>query len=126
MRPEQLSDVGVVGLCSAGRALALRLAARELRVSIWDASSAALEEFVAVNAGTRGGLVGYANGQDFFESLHAPRRAVAFQAGHGPLAASLRLSWGEPDRILVFPADEEPVSSADLDLLEMTLVYRLD
>lgn len=124
-RPEQLSDVGVVGLCSAGRALALRLAATGLRVALLDDSAAALEEFIAGNAATRGGLVGYANAEDFVESLNTPRRAMVFETSHSPLMVPLRLSWHEPDRLLQCPLPDGPVSSFELDLFEETLVFQL-
>ncbi len=123
--PEQLSDVGVVGLCTAGRTLALRLAATGLRVSLLGDSAASAEEFVARNAGTRGGMVGYANAQDFVESLHAPRRVVAFETGHESLAAPPRLAWNEVERLLECRLRDGTVSSFDLGLLEMTLVYLL-
>jgi 6-phosphogluconate dehydrogenase len=122
---EQLSDVGVAGLCSAGCALVLRLAAAGLRVSLWDASAGALEAFVTLNVATRGGLVGYASSEDFFESLNTPRRIAVFETGPGLLVASLRPSLQEPDRLLEFPWREEPMAPGELDLLELTLVSQL-
>jgi 6-phosphogluconate dehydrogenase len=121
---EQLSDVGVTGLCSAGRALALRLAAAGVRVSLLDDSPASVEEFVAQNAGTRGGLVGYANYSDFLESLNTPRRIVAFGTGNGPLAALPHLLLREPDYLLNCPAHDGTVSSFDLEQIELTLRFQ--
>jgi len=121
----QLSDVGVAGLCLAGRTLTLRFAATGLRVSLWDPSAGLMEKFVSANAATRGGLAGYANGEDFIESLSTPRRIAAFEIGCDPEAAFLRRSLREPDRLLEFPLREEPVTPGDLDQLEMTLVFQL-
>ncbi|MDR3717914.1 MAG: NAD(P)-binding domain-containing protein [Bryobacteraceae bacterium] len=122
---EQLSDVGVTGLCAAGRGLALRLAAAGLRVSLLDDSPASVEEFVAQNAGTRGGLVGYADCSDFLESLNTPRRIVAFRTGNDRLAVLPHLLVREPDYLLDCPAPDGSVSSFDLEQIEMTLRFQL-
>jgi 6-phosphogluconate dehydrogenase len=121
----QLSDVGVAGLCSAGRILALRLAALGLRVSLWDASAGEVEEFVTSHAGTRGGLVGYTDRGDFVESLNAPRRIVVFETPTGLEGASLRTLLLVTDRLLEYPWQDETVSSDDLAQVEMTLVFQL-
>jgi 6-phosphogluconate dehydrogenase len=122
---EQLSDAGVAGLCSAGRALALRLAGRGVRVSLLDSSAASVEAFVTQNAGTRGGLVGYTDREDFIESLREPRRAVVFETGNDRLAIVLRLSWQEPDCLLECPVHDDAVSSGDLEQIEMALLFQL-
>jgi 6-phosphogluconate dehydrogenase len=123
--PGQLSDVGIVGLCSVGRSFALRLAATGLRVSLWDASPGSAEEFVARQDGTRGGLVGYADREDFVESLNSPRRIMLFETGTGPAPASLRTLLRESDRLLEFPLHEQDVTLDDLAQLEMTLVFQM-
>jgi 6-phosphogluconate dehydrogenase len=122
----QLSDAGVAGLCGAGRALALRLAAVGARVSLWDDSAASVEEFVAQNAATRGGLVGYTNREDFVESLNTPCRFVVFTSPTGLETAALRTLLREADRLLEYPWQDEPVSSDDLAQIEMTLLFQLD
>jgi 6-phosphogluconate dehydrogenase len=121
----QLSDLGVAGLCSAGRAFALRLAELGLRVSLCDASAVAVEEFVARNAGSRGGLVGYVNCEDFVESLNAPRRIVVFETAASPAAGALRTLLRATDRLLEYPLREEDVPFDDLAQLEMTLVFQM-
>jgi 6-phosphogluconate dehydrogenase len=121
----QLSDVGVAGLCYAGRILALRLAARGVRVSLLDSSVASVEEFVTQNAGTRGGLVGYTDREDFVESLHTPRRVVVFETGRDQLTLMLRLSWQEQDCLLECPVPDDTVSSGDLEQIELTLLFQL-
>jgi 6-phosphogluconate dehydrogenase len=121
----KLSDLGVAGLCLAGRTLALRLAELGLRVSLWDISAGIVEEFVAHYAGSRGGLVGYVDCGDFVESLNAPRRIVVFETAAGPLAGALRALLGDADRLLEYPLREEDVPCDDLAQLEMALVFQM-
>jgi hypothetical protein len=121
----QRSNAGVVGLCSVGRTLALRLAATGVRVSLLDDSAANVEEFVAQNTGTRGGLVGYTSCEDFVESLNTPRRVVVFETRQDRLAVVLRLSWQEPNRLLEYLLHDETISSGDLEQLEMALRCQL-
>ena len=118
---ERLSDAGLMGLCAVARALALRLAATGLRVSLWDSSAPAIEEFVAGNYRTLGGLVGFANRDDFFESLNSPWRIVAFDTESGNVARPLRVS----DRLLEYPFADVLSTPADLDQLEWTLLFQL-
>ena len=120
----QLSDIGVAGLCPAGRALALRLAAMGWRISVWDPSAGSAEAFVTSQGGTRGGLVGYADCQDFVESLQAPPRIAIFGAQTSPAMTLLRLLLPATDHMLDYPLQDE-VSSCDLDLLELTLVFQM-
>lgn len=110
-----------MGLCTLARALALRLAARGLRVSLWDRSAQVMEDFVAGNATTAGGLVGYADRDDFFESLNSPRRIVAFDAEAANVARSLPVL----DRLLEYPLAEPLGSPGDLDHLELALVFQM-
>lgn len=120
----QLSDVGVAGLCPAGRILALRLAATDVRVSLWDSSAASVEEFVDQNAGTRGGLVGYSDREDFVDSLSTPRRIVLFAPG-AQSEASLRALAHGTDRLLEYPWPADTISSEDLEQLELALLFQL-
>ncbi len=110
-----------MGLCAVARALALRLAATGLRVSLWDSSAPAIEEFVVDNYRTLGGLVGFANRDDFFESLNSPWRIVAFDTESANIARPLRVS----DRLLEYPFADVLSTPADLDQLELTLLFQL-
>jgi len=121
----QLSDAGIAGLCSAGRALALRLAAAGWRVSVWDASARVVEEFVASHDGTRGGLVGYADSEDFVESLNTPRRIVLLELQTGSPSALPRALLRETDRVLEYPVYDEDIPCGDVAQLELTLVFQL-
>jgi 6-phosphogluconate dehydrogenase len=118
----QLSDVGVAGLCSAGRILALRLAATGARVSLWNSSAARVEDFVAQNAGTRGGLVGYSDREDFVASLNTPRRIVMFETAPRS-AASLRTLLHATDLLLEYPLPKDAVPSGDIEQLELALLF---
>lgn len=120
----QLSDVGIAGLCPAGRILALRLAATGARVSLWDSSAASVGEFVAQNAGTLGGLTGYSDREDFVDSLSTPRRMVMFTPVAQP-AASLRTALPGTDRLLEYPWRDDAISSGDLEQLELALLFQL-
>jgi len=84
---EQASEFGVIGLTAAGQAIALPLAARGCRVSLWDASFAAVEQFALAHADTRGGLLGFENLEDFFDSLALPARAAFFLPAVSPARA---------------------------------------
>lgn len=103
----------------------MRLSTLGLRVSLWDESAGKVEEFVAYNAATRGGLVGYTDCADFVESLSAPRRIVVFETPAGFAGASPRTLLRETDRLLEYPWQDETVSSDDLAQIEMTLVFQL-
>ncbi len=90
---EQASEFGVIGLTAAGRALALRLTARGARVSLWDASFAEVEQFALAHIDTRGGLLGFADLEDFFDSLAVPLRAAFFVSNDSEaVARSVRLA----------------------------------
>lgn len=96
-----------------------------LRVSLWDVSAGSAEGFVAGQEGTRGGLVGYADCEDFAESLNTPRRIVVFEREAGPASFSLRPLLGDTDRLLEYPFHEEAVPFDDLAQLEMTLLFQM-
>jgi len=100
-------------------------APKTVAVSLWDESAGKVEEFVAYNAATRGGLVGYTDCADFVESLSAPRRIVVFETPAGFAGASPRTLLRETDRLLEYPWQDETVSSDDLEQLEMTLLFQL-
>ncbi len=90
---EQASEFGVIGLTPAGQAIALRLAARGGRVSLWDNSFEVVERFALDHRDTRGGLVGNADMEDFFDSLSRGAPVVLFvPAGDEAAARAARLA----------------------------------
>ncbi len=123
--PGRLSDAGIAGPGSAGRALALRLAAAGLRVSLWDASAGAVEAFVTSYDSARGGLVGYADCEDFVESLNTPRRIVLFEPQTGLRSALPRALLEPADRVLEYPVYDEDIPCGDVAQLELTLVFQM-
>ena len=79
---EQASEFGVIGLTAAGRALALRLTPRGAR-----------EQFALAHIDTRGGLLGFADLEDFFDSLAVPLRAAFFVSNDSEaVARAVRLA----------------------------------
>ena len=83
---EQASEFGIIGLTAAGRTLALRLAGGGNRVSLWDPSFDAVEQFAREHMDTRGGLAGFEDLADFFDSLALPPRVACFLAADGDAA----------------------------------------
>ncbi len=82
--PEQLSDIGLVGLAVMGQNLALNIADHGFRISVYNRTTATMEKFVAENPSTPGGLAGFASLADFVASLKRPRRVIILvKAGAG-------------------------------------------
>ncbi|MCP5534309.1 MAG: NADP-dependent phosphogluconate dehydrogenase [Akkermansiaceae bacterium] len=79
---EPLSDIGLIGLAVMGQNLALNIADHGFRISVYNRTTSKMEEFVAENPDTPGGLVGFPTMEEFAASLKRPRRAVIMvQAG---------------------------------------------
>jgi len=77
-------------LDDAGRS---RLTARGARVSLWDAPFAEVEQFALAHIDTRGGLLGFADLEDFFDSLAVPLRAAFFVSNDSEaVARAVRLA----------------------------------
>jgi 6-phosphogluconate dehydrogenase len=122
---EQASEFGVIGLTVAGRALALRLAARGSRVSLWDASFAAVEQFALAHIDTRGGLLGFADLEDFFDSLALPPRAACFLPADSEMACCAAQLAGGTALVDGGSATAPPVD-ATLDKIEARLLVAPD
>jgi 6-phosphogluconate dehydrogenase len=81
--PDQLSDIGLIGLAVMGQNLALNIADHGFKISVYNRTTATMEKFVAENPDTPGGLVGFPTMEEFAASLARPRRAVIMvQAGN--------------------------------------------
>lgn len=79
---EELSDIGLIGLAVMGQNLALNIADHGFKISVYNRTTSKMEEFVAENPDTPGGLVGQSTLEEFAASLKRPRRAVIMvQAG---------------------------------------------
>jgi 6-phosphogluconate dehydrogenase len=82
--PNQLSDIGLIGLAVMGQNLALNIADHGFRISVFNRTTEKTEKFVAENPGTPGGVAGTKTLEEFVASLSRPRKIVILvQAGKG-------------------------------------------
>jgi len=80
--PEANSEIGLIGLAVMGQNLALNIADHGFKISVYNRTTAKMEDFVAANPDTPGGLVGCATLEDFVASLKRPRKIIILvQAG---------------------------------------------
>jgi 6-phosphogluconate dehydrogenase len=78
------SDIGLVGLAVMGQNLALNIADHGFRISVYNRTTATMDQFVAENPNTPGGLDGQATLQGFVASLKRPRKIIILvKAGAG-------------------------------------------
>lgn len=76
------SEIGLIGLAVMGQNLALNIADHGFKISVYNRTTSKMEEFVAANPNTPGGLVGQAELKDFVASLKRPRKIIILvQAG---------------------------------------------
>ncbi len=79
---EANSEIGLIGLAVMGQNLALNIADHGFKISVYNRTTAKMEDFVAANPDTPGGLVGCATLEDFVASLKRPRKIIILvQAG---------------------------------------------
>ncbi len=79
---EATSEIGLIGLAVMGQNLALNIADHGFKISVYNRTTSKMEEFVAANPNTPGGLVGQAELKDFVASLKRPRKIIILvQAG---------------------------------------------
>lgn len=79
---EANSEIGLIGLAVMGQNLALNIADHGFKISVYNRTTAKMEDFVAANPDTPGGLVGCASLEDFVASLKRPRKIIILvQAG---------------------------------------------
>ncbi|WP_269539548.1 NADP-dependent phosphogluconate dehydrogenase [Cerasicoccus fimbriatus] len=80
--PEASSDIGLIGLAVMGQNLALNIADHGFQISVYNRTTAKMEEFVAKHPDTPGGLVGSPTLEEFVASLKRPRKIIILvQAG---------------------------------------------
>jgi 6-phosphogluconate dehydrogenase len=76
------SDIGLIGLAVMGQNLALNIADHGFQISVYNRTTSKMEDFVAANPDTPGGLIGQAELKDFVASLKRPRKIIILvQAG---------------------------------------------
>jgi 6-phosphogluconate dehydrogenase len=84
MSEENLSDIGLIGLAVMGQNLALNIADHGFKISVYNRTTSKMEEFVAENPDTPGGVVGHAELKDFVAGLKRPRKVIIMvKAGAG-------------------------------------------
>lgn len=79
---EATSEIGLIGLAVMGQNLALNVADHGFKISVYNRTTSKMEDFVAANPNTPGGLVGCETLEGFVKSLKRPRKVIILvQAG---------------------------------------------
>jgi len=81
---EETSDIGLIGLAVMGQNLALNIADHGFKISVYNRTTSKMEDFVAKNLDTPGGLVGCETLQSFVASLKRPRKMIVLVQAGGP------------------------------------------
>ena len=79
---EVTSEIGLIGLAVMGQNLALNIADHGFKISVYNRTNSKMEDFVASNPNTPGGLKGCETLESFVSSLKRPRKIIILvQAG---------------------------------------------
>jgi 6-phosphogluconate dehydrogenase len=79
---DAVSEIGLIGLAVMGQNLALNIADHGFKISVYNRTTAKMEDFVAAHPDTPGGLVGCETLKGFVASLKRPRKIIILvQAG---------------------------------------------
>ncbi|MEI6277970.1 MAG: NADP-dependent phosphogluconate dehydrogenase [Verrucomicrobiae bacterium] len=70
------TDIGLVGLAVMGQNLALNIADHGFGIAVYNRTTSTMEEFVAKNPGTPGGIVGCGTLEEFVRSIRTPRKII--------------------------------------------------
>src|ERR1700754_4550898 len=70
------ADVGLIGLAVMGQNLALNMADHGFKVAVFNRTTRLMQDFVAANLATPGGLVGCENLPDLLAAVKKPRKIV--------------------------------------------------
>ena len=82
MSEKALSEIGLIGLAVMGQNLALNIADHGFTISVYNRTTSKMEDFLAQNRDTPGGLVGCETLEGFVDSLKRPRKVIILvQAG---------------------------------------------
>ena len=73
---EPSADVGLIGLAVMGQNLVLNMADHGFRVAVYNRTTSTMEQFVAENPDTPGGLVGCGTLRRFVQAIQRPRKIV--------------------------------------------------
>jgi 6-phosphogluconate dehydrogenase len=83
------AHVGLVGLGTMGQNLALNLASKQIKVSLFNRNLAKTQDFLAKNRQVTEYLAGFASLGDFVQSLPKPRRIILMVPAGAPVDAVL-------------------------------------
>ncbi len=81
---EATSEIGLIGLAVMGQNLALNVADHGFKISVYNRTTSKMEEFVAANPNTPGGLEGCETLEGFVKSLKRPRKIIILVQAGGP------------------------------------------
>ena len=70
------ADIGLIGLAVMGQNLALNIADHGFKVAVYNRTKKTMEDFVAQNPNTPGGLVGCPTMRELVEAVKAPRKFI--------------------------------------------------
>jgi 6-phosphogluconate dehydrogenase len=87
---EESSDIGLIGLAVMGQNLALNIADHGFKISVYNRTTSKMDEFVAANPDTPGGVVGCETLEGFISSLKSPRKIVIMVQAGGPTDAVIQ------------------------------------
>ncbi|MGH7834602.1 MAG: NADP-dependent phosphogluconate dehydrogenase [Candidatus Binatia bacterium] len=99
MAQKDLADVGLAGLAVMGQNLALNMADHGFKVAVFNRTTQVMEDFVAANPDTPGGLIGCKTLSDLVAAVKRPRRIVVLvKAGPAVDAVVKQLTESGVDR----------------------------
>ncbi|MEX0742174.1 MAG: NADP-dependent phosphogluconate dehydrogenase [Phycisphaeraceae bacterium] len=76
MNDNSSADIGLIGLAVMGQNLALNIADHGYKIAVYNRTTTTMEQFVAENTDTPGGVVGCAELKDFIATLKKPRKII--------------------------------------------------
>ena len=88
--PEELSEIGLIGLAVMGQNLALNIADHGFAISVYNRTTDKMDKFVADNPDTPGRLRGCPTIEDFINSIHRPRKVVIMVKAGDPTDAVIK------------------------------------
>jgi 6-phosphogluconate dehydrogenase len=70
------ADIGLIGLAVMGQNLALNIADHGFKIAVYNRTAKTMQDFVAANPATPGGLVGCATMQELVRAVKPPRKFI--------------------------------------------------
>ena len=76
MADETLADIGLIGLAVMGENLALNIADHGFKIAVFNRTTRVMQDFIAANPDTPGGLIGCATLPELLAALKQPRKII--------------------------------------------------